>query len=316
MGFIVPEQLKHIVLRTGIDIFSGILKSVETNLNPSCIVNVDQSNYTSLAVCKTKPMFSRYYMLYVTLHDIENVDNLYLNWITNASSINWIILVIKTDNRATFEQLHFKKPFDSFTYLDCYNVQTVILDKYIKGRLLSYGAPAQLVTNKAVVCIRRRVKYREYILDSMLPRLAATDLSRKAIYSLIAPYTGVTVSNFGMKLFDTSKAKPVAELMFRYCRYPDTLFRNTYDFIQKWFSLYSVFISGELSDSNVMDWIFTSGSAYQITKEYQVRQWLQLLSSYSYEFMCIAFAELQSAYEKKRTDKIFALYHIYKMVNV
>lgn len=317
MGYVVPERLQHIVLRTGIDIFRGVLNSLESKLTSNCIMHLNITNYsTALAVIKTKPMFSRYYMLYVTLDSLDTIDNMYLNWIIEISSIKWVILIIKTGNRTTFEQLHFKKPFDTFTYLDCFSVRSDILNRYIANRLLAYGAPKYLVTNKAITCIRRRVRYREYILDSMLPRLAATNLSRNAIYSLIAPYKGVTLSNFGMKLFDKTKSKPVGELMFRYCKYPDLLFKSTYEFVNKWFSLYELFVKGELSENNMLGWVNQSGFSYQITKEYQVKQWLSLLSTYSFEFMCIVFSELQDAFDKKNSDKIFALYRIFKMVNV
>lgn len=305
---------RHIVLRKGINIYGRYLAVLEARINKSCIKTLAQDNYLGLmSVLSTKPMLSRYYLVYAALGKLEKVDHRYLDFLKVLSTYKWVYLIITTDVRETFDGLRYIKAFSDFTFLNCYGLSNDILYAYIRSELISNGARKELVTENVIKRIRSRIRYKEYTLDSVLPQLACTELKIADINRIIAPYTGVTLSNFGRSLFDPKKKKPVADLLCKYRKYPDSLFRSVQEYVSTWLKLYDSFYTGELCEDNAIQWLEEHGKQYSLVYEYQVHQWLESFSMYSYEFMILVLLQLESA--TTVITKIFALYKIYRMVN-
>lgn len=311
----IQKKSSNIVLRQGINVYGRYLKSIEAKITPNCIHTLTADTYLKYtARLNSKPMFSRFYLIYADVELLDKVDKRYLAFLLNCAVIPWIRLVVRTRIKETFDQLHFLKGFSEFQFLDCYNLSKDTLNAYIKAELLSNGADKSKVTEEIVNRIRKRVRYKEYVLDSILPQLACTELTPKDVNRLITPYSGVTLSNFGRRFFEPQKAKPVAELMCNYRKYPDLLYKSVLDYIDSWCKFYNIYITGEFCEDNIISWLETSGSKYGITYEYQARQWLDALSRYSYEFMIFAYIQLQPVGSKGASEKMNALYKVYRMV--
>lgn len=316
----MPEQgqfnsiSRHIVLRKGINIYGRYLAVLEARINKSNIKTLAQDNYLGLmSVLSTKPMLSRYYLVYASVGKLDKVDHKYLDFLKVLSTYKWIYLVITTEIRETFDGLRFIKAFNSFTFLNCYGLSNDILHAYIRSELLANGASKNSVTEDVIKRIRTRIRYKEYTLDSVLPQLACTELKIADINRIISPYTGVTVSNFGRMLFEPKKKKPVADILCKYRKYPDTIFKNVQEYVNTWLKLYNDFHSGELCEDNAFQWLEEHGKQYNLLYEYQIRQWLESFSRYSYDFMILVLLQLESA--TNTVTKELALYKIYRMVN-
>lgn len=303
----------NIVLRTGINVFHKYLDSIESQVTKDCIIHINPHNYKEyLKAFNIKPMFSRCYLVYATVEDLEPR---YLDYLVGLSVSRWVRLILTVRSREIFDALKYHKVFSKFRFLDCYNLPKRIWHAYIRYELKLNGCPDSKITNAAVTRIRNRARYKEYVLDSVLPILARTDMSLKTINSYIQPYNGVTLQNIGAKVFDPSKAKPVADMLYKYRNYIDPIYKSLRDYLKTWFELYDEFIDGSLSEENLLSWIETKGQKYNITYDYQARQWLNSYSQYSYDFMLIAFMSLQEALHDTRAAQLLSVYKVYRMVN-
>lgn len=312
------NQLKYkgIVLRTGVNLYGRFLDSLEQKATKNCIKNITESTFRDYIVAfASKPMFSKYYLVYAELNSLDGVEKAYFDFLEMLITIPWVKLIIKVSSYETFDKLKYIKVFKSFMFLDCYNQPKEILEKYIRRELIRYGADQSLITDDCVSCIRRRVRHKEYVLDGVLPQLACTGLTKREIFALITPYKGVTLNNFGSRFFEPERKRPIAEFLQKYYKYPDSLYKAVMAYIEKWFKLYEDYISGELSHDNIINWIDTKGKQFDINYEYQASTWLQSFSRYSYDWMVFVFIELQAVSRANSSQKILALYKIYRMVN-
>lgn len=306
----------NIVLRLGINIYGRYLKSIESKITPNCIQHVTSDTYLRyVSKFNNRPMFSRFYMVYADMDSLDKVDKKYIDFLLNCSITPWVVLVVQTRIKETFDQLHFIKGFSDFQFLDCYNLSKDTLNAYIRAELLSYGASADKITEDSVNRIRKRVRYKEYVLDTVLPQLACTELSVKDINRLISPYSGVTLNNFGRCFFDPKKSKPVSEIMCNYRKYPDTIYKSVMEYINSWCKFYDIYVTGEFCEDSILQWIDSSGSKYGIAYEYQARKWLTALGQYSYDFMMFAYIQLQPFSNSSASEKMNVLYKVYRMVN-
>ena len=308
-----PLKFENTVLRTGINVFHKYLDMLESQITRDCIINLNSRNYREYTkTFEVKPMFSRCYLVYA---EVEDLEAKYLDYLIGLSASRWVQLILKVRNREIFDSLKYHKVFSSFRFLDCYNLPKKIWHSYIRYELRINGCPEEKITEAAVTRIRNRARYKEYVLDSVLPILAQTDMSLKTINSYIQPYNGVTLQNIGFKIFDPNKSKPVADLIYRYRNYIDPVYKNIRDYLAEWFKLYDEFISGNLSEDNLLAWVATTGQKYNITYDYQARQWLDSFTRYSYEFMLVAFLTVQEMAHESRNLQLLAVYKIYRMVN-
>lgn len=304
---------RGIVIRSGVNVFGRYVRAIESKAVRNCILTPQDGVTPALiSTCKTKPMFSKYYVVHLEISKLDLVDKRYIEMIKQLISFKWVILIFKISSREAFDRLRYIAPFDTFTFLDCYAVTAKVMHAYIRAELIRCGADKRYVTKTLVEHIRKRAKYKEYVLDSVIPRLAYSDLSKATVNSMIAPYRGVTVSNFGSKLFDPDKAAPVLEMLQRYSKYPDSLHKSTCDYIQTWLALYDEYVTGEFSEDSVANWLTTNGKKYGVLYGYQAKQWLRAMSTYSYEFMMLASITLRATSSSAKT---FALYKLFRMVN-
>ena len=310
------KKSKNIVLRKGINIYGRYLASFEAKLTASSIKHISADTYINYLTCfNSRPMLSRYYMIYAEVGKLTKIDKRYIDYLKALAVLQWVKLIIVTDVRETFDELKYIKPFSDFIYLNCYGLSAEVLEAYIHKELLDHGAAKELVTSDVVTRIRRRARYKEYVLNSVLPHLACTKLTVKDINKSITPYTGVTLSNFGRCFFNPEKAKPVSDLLIKYRKYPDTIYHEVQNYVSTWLKLYDQYHSGELSEDNLLEWIESSGKSFGISYDYQAKAWLQSFSRYSYDFMILVILQLQEAAGKNNSVKMLALYKIYRMVN-
>lgn len=306
-------KFENTVLRTDINVFHKYLDSLESKMTKDCIIHIDPHNYKDyLKSFKVKPMFSRCYLVYAA---VEDLDTRYLEYLAGLSLNKWVQLILTIRNREVFDALRYHKVFASFRFLDCYNLTKEAWHAYIRYELKVNGCPPEKITKAAVTRIRNRAKYKEYVLDSVLPILARTDMSLKTINSYIQPYTGVTLQNIGAKIFDPTKRKPVAELIYRYRNYIDPIYKSIREYISTWLTIYDDFVQGNLSEECLMTWVANSGHKYSIIYDYQARAWLDSFSRYSYEFMLLAFITMQGALHESKSAQLLCVYKIYRMVN-
>lgn len=312
------SQLKYdgIVLRTGVNLYGRFLDSLEQKATKNCIKHITESTFREyVAAFTSKPMFSKYYLVYADLNILDDAEKAYLDFLGTLTTIPWVKLVVKVSSYETFDKLKYVKTFKSFMFLDCYNQPKEILAAYIKRELIRYGADRSLVTEDCINCIRRRVRHKEYVLDGVLPQLACTGLTRREIFALITPYKGVTLNNFGVRFFEPERRRPVAEFLQKYHKYPDAIYKSVMAYVEKWFMLYEDYISGEFTQDNIIDWIEDRGKQFDISYAYQATVWLKSFSRYSYDWMIFVFVELQTVSKANSNQKMLALYKIYRMVN-
>lgn len=304
--------LTHFILREGVDVFRPFLNKLERGITPSCILRLNVDNQTGLAQqLVTKPMFSRYYLVYA---EVREFDQKFFEYLRELSLCGWVRLVITVRGSSVFDVVRGYPFFKEFRVLDCYNVTIKVMDAYIRTSLIEQGCPPSLVTATAVTRIRRRAKYKAYVLDSVLPLLAKTNLSKRVVESYISPYTGVTLQNIGEKFFDPSKQEVIASYLMRYRRHISNIYKQVQKYISVWFELYEEYISGRLCDETVVQWVETTGSKFGITQDYQAQRWLRSFSSYSYEFMCTVFVMLEENDAASNNLQLLTLYRIFKMV--
>lgn len=303
----------NIVLRTGVDVFRPVLDKLEYEVSQNCIRHITAS--TSVDTIKalfTRPMFSNKQIVYASLAED---DSKYLETLLELSRLHWIQLIITVSNRVLFDTLRYNAKFSSFKFLDCYNVSNALLEQYISYTLLKNGCNPKYITPTSITRIRRRARFRTYVLDSTLPILAKTNLSQKVVESYIAPYTGVTLTNIGKRFFEPAKKAYVATFLNRYRNYISYIFKNVRSYVEDWLALYSEYASGALSEETALDWLKASGERYKIHYSYEVTAWLQSFSTYSVEFMLFIFTELQEASHGNNNQQLLALYKIFRMVN-
>lgn len=306
------STLTHFILREGVDVFRPLLNKLERGVTQSCIVRLNMDNQASLSQqLSTKPMFSRYYLVYA---EVRECDPKFLEYLRELSLCRWVRLVITVRGSSVFDVIKGHPFFKDFRVLDCYNVTIRVMDAYIRNSLLQNGCPPALVTATAVTRIRRRAKYKAYVLDSVLPLLAKTNLSKRVVESHISPYTGVTLQNIGEKFFDQSKQQVVASYLLRYRRNISNIYKQVQKYISTWFELYDEYITGQFCDETVMQWIDSSGHRFGITQDYQAQKWLKSFSRYSYEFMCMVLVLLEENSTASNNIQLLTLYRIFKMV--
>lgn len=306
----------NIVLRKGINVYGRYLASFEAKVTPSSIKHITANTYSNyLTAFNNRPMLSRFYIIYAELGKMIKTDHRYIDYLKALAVMPWVKLIILVDSRETFDELKYIKPFSSFIFLNCYGLSDAVLEAYICKELIAHGAEKRIVTEEVAKRIRRRARYKEYVLDSVLPQLACTRLTIRDINRVITPYTGVSLSNFGRCFFDPKKAKPISDLMMKYRRYPDNIFAAVQEYVSDWMKIYDCFHNGTLSENNAINWVETTGKSYGVTYEYQAMQWLDSFSRFSYDFMLLVLLQLQEAAGKNANTKMLALYKIYRMVN-
>lgn len=305
--------VQHYILREGVNVFGSVLQRLESKVTPTCIKRVDGSNYTELSKqLKVKPMFSRYYLVYA---NVSESDQSYFDFLNTLALSGWVQLILTVRSKAILDEVQCHRYFDDFKVLDCYNVTIDVMDKYIYDTLIQNGCDPRYVTQAAVTRIRRRAKYKAYVLDSVLPLLAQTNLSKKTVESYISPYTGVTLQNIGVQFFNPKKQDIVASYMLRYHKHITDIYKRVSAYVDSWLKLYEEYISGRLSDETVISWIDNYGKRYDIAYEYQAQKWLKSFSSVSYEFMITVFVMLQEYKNASNNLQLTALYKIFRMVS-
>ena len=303
----------HLIVREGVNVFKYYLHKLEKQVVPSCIKHLTADNYTALGQqLGTKPMFSKYYLVYA---NVKENDTRYLEYLHKLALCKWIKLIITVRSRTIYDIVRCHPYFSSFEVLDCYNVTTKVMERYIANELINYGCNPAYVTQTAVTRIRRRAKYKAYVLDSVLPLLANTNLSKKVVDSYISPYTGVSLQNIGSQFFNPDKSAVIASYLYRYRKYISNIYKQVSSYLEKWFKLYDEYIAGALCEETVIAWVENSGSKFEITQEYQARKWLNSFSSYSYDFMLSAYIMLIENASANNNQQLSTLYKIYRMVN-
>lgn len=302
----------NLVIRTGVDVFRPYLDKLEEDVPDGYIKHVTVSTsadvYNSLHI---RPMFSNHIIVYASLADD---DTKYIAHILELAKLDWIQLIITVSNHLIFDNLMYDSHFKSFKFLDCYKVNKDLLEKYIRYSLLKNGCNPRYITKTSITRIRRRARYRTYVLDSVLPILAKTNLSQRVVYSYIAPYTGVTLSNIGKRFFEPEKKVYVAQFLSRYRNYVSVIFKNVRAYVDDWLLLYDEYASGRLSEETALNWISDYGSKFKIHYSYEVTAWLDSFNLYSYDFMIFVFTELQEATHENNNLQLLALYKVFRMV--
>lgn len=303
-----------IVLRTGIDIYKRYLKKLESKCADGDVYHITQNTFSEhYKSFSRRPMFSRYYLVYA---DISELEKKYSDYLEMLSKCSWVQLILCTKTKEAFDLLKVHKIFSSFRFLDCYGLPKAVIESYIRTELKANGCPSEKITKAAVTRIRRRARYKEHVLDSVLPILAKTDMALKTINSYIAPYNGVTIGNIGSRIFIPEKAAPVGALLYRYRWYIKDVYKAVHSYILSWFELYEEYACGALSEDTLLSWLEQSGKKYKLTYDYQVKAWLKSFSTYSYEFMCVAYTILMQAAHSNNSEQFLAVYKIYRMVNL
>lgn len=303
----------HLVLREGVNVFRNYIESIERSVTPNCVKHITSDNYLQFAQqLSTKPMFSRYYLVYA---NVKESDTKYFDYLHSLSVCGWVRLIITVRSKSMFDLIRCHHFFRDYKILDCYNVTIRVMDAYIRDELLRCGCNPKFVTASAVTRIRRRAKYKAYVLDSVLPLLARTNLSKRVVESYISPYTGVSLQNIGTQFFNPSKQEVIASYLFRYRRYITNIYRQVQNYVSDWFELYDEYIDGRLCEETVADWVDTEGSKFGIAQEYQARRWLRSFSSLSYDFMSIVFVILEENTNASNNQQLLALYKIFRMVS-
>lgn len=307
------KGFRDIILRTGVDVFRPVLDKLESSVSQNSIKHI--SAMTSVSTIKAlyvRPMFSKKYIIYASLAE---EDPKYLSTLLEISQLSWIQLIITVSDRAVFDSLTYNTKFKQFIFLDCYKVSNAVLEEYIRYTLLKNGCNPKFITKTSITRIRRRARFRTYILDSVLPILAGTNLSQKVVESHIAPYTGVTLSNIGRRFFEPSKQVHVARFLSRYRNYISTVFKNVKSYVESWLILYDEYASGRLSEETALNWLEVSGEKFKVHYSYEITAWLESFATYSYDFMLIIFTELQEASHENNNIQLLTLYKLFRMVN-
>lgn len=310
---VTAKGFYDLVIRTGVDVFRPTLDKLESEVSANCIKHI--SRLTSIDTIKalhTRPMFSKRQIVYAALADD---DTKYIALLLELSQLSWIQLIITVSNRVMYDTLVYDIRFKSFRFLDCYKVTNAILENYIIYSLTKYGCNPKYITKTSVTRIRRRAKFRTYVLDSVLPLLANTNLSQKVVNTYIAPYTGVTLTNIGKRFFEPAKKIYVAKFLSRYRNYISVIFRNVRAYVDDWLNLYNEYASGRLSEETALTWLETYGNKYKIHYSYEITAWLNSFNTYSFDFMIFVFTELQEASHENNNLQLLTLYKIFRMVN-
>lgn len=303
----------NIILRTGVDVFRPLLDRLEKDVSSNSIKHISAN--TSADVLKTiytRPMFSKKLIVYASLAE---EDPKYLGTLLEIAGLAWVQLVVSVSNRVLYDSLVYDSRFRAFKFLDCYRVKNDVLEQYIRYSLLKNGCNPRYITKTSVTRIRRRARFRTYVLDSVLPILAKTNLSQKVVESYIAPYTGVTLTNIGKRFFEPEKSLYVAKFLNRYRGYISNIFKSVKSYVESWLTLYDEYASGRLSDETALDWLDTSGEKFKIHYSYEITAWLKSFSMYSYDFMLFVFMELQEASHENNNCQLLSLYKVFRMVN-
>lgn len=309
----MAKELYSIVLRTGIDVFRPILDKLELGVSTNCIKHISAgTSPETLKTLYTRPMFSSKIIVYASLAED---DAKYIGNLLELANLNWIQMVISVSNRVLYDSLVYDSRFKAFKFLDCYRVKNEVLERYIRYSLLKNGCDPKYITKTSITRIRRRARFRTYVLDSVLPVLAKTNLSQKVVESYIAPYTGVTLSNIGKRFFEPEKGVYVAKFLSRYRNYISNIFKSVKAYVESWLVLYDEYASGQLSEETALDWLDTRGEKFKIHYSYEVTAWLSSFTTYSYDFMLFVFMELQEATHENNNCQLLTLYRIFRMVN-
>lgn len=309
----MSAEFYNIVLRTGVDVFRPVLDRLEKDVSRNCIKHISANTQPeTLKTLYTRPMFSRRIIVYASLAED---DSKYISTLLELTNLAWIQLIISVSNRILYDTLVYDSRFKQFKFLDCYRVNNEVLEQYIRYSLLKNGCDPKFITKTSVTRIRRRARFRTYVLDSVLPILAKTNLSQKVVESYIAPYTGVTLSNIGKRFFEPEKHMYVAKFLNRYRNYISNIFKSVRAYVEQWLFLFDEYASGRLSEETALDWLETSGEKFKIHYTYEVTAWLQSFERYSYDFMIFVFTELQEASHENNNCQLLTLYKIFRMVN-
>lgn len=303
----------NLIIRTGVDVFRPYLDKLEEDVPQGYIKHITSTTtmdvYNSLHV---RPMFSKHVIVYASIVDD---DVKYIMNILDLSKLDWIQLILTVSNHIIFDNLKYDSRFKFFKFLDCYKVNKDLLEKYIQYSLIKNGCNPKYITKTSITRIRRRARYRTYVLDSILPILAKTNLSQRVVFSYIAPYTGVTLSNIGKRFFEPDKKIYIAQFLNRYRNYVSTIFKNVRSYVDDWLNLYNEYASGRLSEETALEWLNTYGSKFKIHYSYEITAWLDSFNRYSFDFMIFVFTELQAASHDNNNLQLLTLYKIFRMVN-
>lgn len=304
--------MRHIIIRTGINCYTYLVQSLKRKAGPSACLKVNQDNFNEFVEkLAYRPMFSKFYLVELEFTDTARGE--FKKFITDRLlTSNWIQCIIYVHHTELFEELkEVYKGYDILFY-NSYSVSDEYLAKYIRRYIYDATSGEQIISMELARYIRKRVKYQDYLLDSKLDLLAHAHIDKKSIRQIIPRYRGVKVSTFPYHFFRQDKESEIGSFISRYQYSIDYLYKPMISFLETWVSLYSEYLSGNLTPLNYMDWIVANGSRFSISYKYQIENWLWLLENYSYELV-ISYSYFLYKYRNAGDfEKTLAIYKLMK----
>lgn len=305
--------MKHLIVRTGIAVYRYTVMKMKDKVGANACMYLNESNYTKYSdKVAHRPMFSRYYLVELDWEPDSRLANHVISNLFTSNYVQCIVYVSDRDAFESLEQLYSKD--NNFVFLDCYNVTPEFLDAYIVRTIYDLTKGEVTLSAKKAELIRKRVRYQEHILDAKLELLAFTDLTIKTITQHIPPYRGVTISTFPYHFFMGEKKGEIAIFLTRYRRYPATLYKPLLEFMATWDELYTLYLDGEISQYNYIEWMLRNGKPYGITKDYHIERWMKLFRKHSYERFVYFNMKIQTTSSLPDYEKILLLVQIERSI--
>lgn len=305
--------MKHILIRTGIDVFKYTFQDLEAKFPPSSIISVTSQNYMEkLKKLSMRPMFSKKYLVYVTLIDNSRET---ITAVTTLSNLKWVKLIVQTNNSDVFLELMGSLDSARWLIVNSYETSDELKEEYLRRELLALNCEPKYITDYKLKLIRRRLRYQEHKASLYLPTLASSPMTIKLIESTIPLYSGVTVSNIGRVFFEKSKHARVANLVYRYRYYIKNIYRNISDYIDTWLALYEQYITGNLNESTIDNWIVKNGKQYKIKYNYQVQQFLDSFLKISADMMILIKMQLAEHSTDSSYNKTILLIRLMNLIS-
>lgn len=298
--------MKHLIIRDGLPYSDLVVDNRCKGVPASCQIlctreNLEEAN----GKVQYRPILAKQFVLKIS-YDKTDMPRYIMTW-AEKPHIRMIIYCKSLEDYESVK-VRFRTNNIDFDSFDSYKSPKALIDKYILVKLNS--VKTHQISNETLQLIRGRLHGHGKEIIGYLELLARTGCTRADVLRIIPKKSSLTPYNFAQRLFLGENRRTVNDLIVRYRYYPRNLIKNLNDFCKNMDEIYIEVLNGKLADSNYLEWFVDNKKERKLTGEYQVEQYLEIVSRVSYP----KFMAIWNLVRKSTSDQYTDLVILFKVV--
>lgn len=301
-----------ILIRTGPPYYELIENKVQHNIPKNSILsNNEMSTSEIIERIKYRSIISANYVVKFNYNKNSRKD--FNKLIKKVSELNYVTLLVYTSTKDDYTLLQTTYRNFNLKLFDSYNASDNFKEFYITYKLKQLNPNIKL-SSKMVAVIRKRLKgYTD--INGYLVNLSHENINTDTIYKIIPKYKVLNSRTFSSILFlkrDRISLKSFDELLTNYRYYPKPLVESLTKYFTSLNSLYTDYLSGNISDLNYLTYIETN--KINIINSYNAKDILDRFATISPIKMLGIINNIDAMNREKDNFKIILM--LYKFIRI